>query len=67
MVATEKIISLLILMLYMNIILVTFPSYSDRQKTSGAIYAGVPTVDFGFECKIEDCIKKNRNYYTLGI
>jgi hypothetical protein len=32
----------------------TFPSYSDRQKTSGAIYAGVPTVDFGLECRTED-------------
>jgi|APAra0007618407_1042631.scaffolds.fasta_scaffold90943_1 hypothetical protein len=35
----------------------TFPSYSDRQKTSGAIYAGVPTVDFGLECRTEDCIQ----------
>lgn len=25
----------------------TFPSYSFRDKTSGAMYAGVPTVDLG--------------------
>lgn len=32
----------------------TFPSYSFRAKTSGAIYAGVPTVDLGCECKSPD-------------
>jgi len=25
----------------------TFPSYSFRDRTSGAMYAGVPTVDLG--------------------
>jgi len=25
----------------------TFPSYSFLDRTSGAMYAGVPTVDFG--------------------
>lgn len=32
----------------------TFPSYSFLSKTSGAIYAGVPTVDFGCECSTDD-------------
>jgi hypothetical protein len=27
----------------------TFPSYSFFRRTSGAMYAGVPTVDFGCE------------------
>jgi hypothetical protein len=27
----------------------TFPSYSFLRRTSGAMYAGVPTVDFGCE------------------
>jgi hypothetical protein len=30
------------------------PSYSRRESTSGAMYAGVPTVDFGFECSSDD-------------
>lgn len=30
------------------------PSYSPRERTSGAIYAGVPTVDLGIECNSED-------------
>ncbi|MFS7947695.1 hypothetical protein Hanom_Chr06g00551251 [Helianthus anomalus] len=33
----------------------TFPSYSCLSNTSGAMYAGVPTVDFGCECSTEDC------------
>ena len=33
---------------------ITFPSYSFLERTSGAIYAGVPTVDFGWECSTED-------------
>jgi hypothetical protein len=33
----------------------TFPSYSCFSSTSGAIYAGVPTVDFGCEWSTEDC------------
>lgn len=32
----------------------TFPSYSCLSNTSGAIYAGVPTVDFGCEWSTED-------------
>jgi hypothetical protein len=31
------------------------PSYCFRESTSGAIYAGVPTVDFGCESKTADC------------
>ena len=30
------------------------PSYSRRDSTSGAMYAAVPTVDFGLECSTED-------------
>lgn len=33
----------------------TLPSYSRRERTSGAMYAGVPTVDLGLECKSDDC------------
>ena len=33
----------------------TFPSYSFRWSTSGAMYAGVPTVDLGWECNKADC------------
>lgn len=33
----------------------TFPSYSFLERTSGAIYAGVPTVDLGCECNKPDC------------
>lgn len=33
----------------------TFPSYSLRDNTSGAMYAGVPTVDLGCECSKADC------------
>lgn len=33
----------------------TFPSYSFRWRTSGAMYAGVPTVDLGCECNKADC------------
>lgn len=36
----------------------TLPSYSRRDSTSGAIYAGVPTVDFGLECRSDDYYKK---------
>lgn len=38
-----------------NAVQPTFPSYSCLSNTSGAIYAGVPTVDFGCECNTEDC------------
>lgn len=34
--------------------MITLPSYSLRERTSGAMYAGVPTVDFGLECKRDD-------------
>ncbi len=34
------------------------PSYSLRERTSGAIYAGVPTVDLGLECSRDDCTNK---------
>jgi hypothetical protein len=37
----------------------TFPSYSRRESTSGAMYAGVPTVDLGFECSSDDCNHKD--------
>lgn len=33
---------------------ITLPSYLFLEKTSGAIYAGVPTVDFGWECNTDD-------------
>ena len=33
---------------------ITFPSYSLLERTSGAIYAGVPTVDLGLECSKDD-------------
>jgi len=36
----------------------TLPSYSLRERTSGAIYAGVPTVDLGLECSRDDCTNK---------
>lgn len=52
-------------MLYENN-LITFPSYSERPKTSGAIYAGVPTVDFGLECRTED-YTNFRNYFISRI
>ncbi|GAB2217145.1 hypothetical protein Droror1_Dr00000308 [Drosera rotundifolia] len=35
--------------------IITFPSYSFLDRTSGAIYAGVPTADFGWECNTVDC------------
>jgi len=37
----------------------TLPSYSFLSKTSGAIYAGVPTVEFGCDCRTDDwkCIQ----------
>jgi hypothetical protein len=42
------------------------PSYSRRESTSGAIYAGVPTVDLGLECSRDDYTKdkkiKNKKY-----
>lgn len=38
---------------------ITLPSYSLRERTSGAIYAGVPTVDLGLECSRDDCSKKS--------
>lgn len=37
----------------------TLPSYSRRESTSGAMYAGVPTVDLGFECSSDDCNQKD--------
>lgn len=37
---------------------VTLPSYSLRERTSGAIYAGVPTVDLGLECNKDDYTNK---------
>ena len=38
----------------------TLPSYSLRERTSGAMYAGVPTVDLGLECSIDDYTTKNK-------
>jgi len=42
---------------------ITFPSYSRLERTSGAIYAGVPTVDLGREWSKDDYItnKKHSN------
>lgn len=37
----------------------TLPSYSRRESTSGAMYAGVPTVDLGLECSSDDCNQVN--------
>ena len=45
----------------------TFPSYSFFDRTSGAIYAGVPTVDFGCECKTDDCVNRNRAIKNLSV
>ena len=42
----------------------TLPSYSFLSKTSGAMYAGVPTVDFGCECSTEDCKSKTIRIYV---
>ena len=39
----------------------TLPSYSFRARTSGAMYAGVPTVDFGCECNKADCNESNKH------
>ena len=38
------------------------PSYSLRERTSGAIYAGVPTVDLGLECSRDDYKRGERKY-----
>jgi hypothetical protein len=38
----------------------TFPLYLFFIKTSGAMYAGVPTVDLGCECRRDDCKKDQR-------
>jgi hypothetical protein len=43
---------------FVKIIELTLPSYSRRESTSGAMYAGVPTVDLGFECSSDDCDEK---------
>lgn len=39
----------------------TLPSYSFRDRTSGAMYAGVPTVDLGCECNRPDCNESNKH------
>jgi hypothetical protein len=39
--------------------ILTLPSYSRRESTSGAMYAGVPTVDLGLECSRDDCDKES--------
>ena len=44
----------------------TFPSYSFFAKTSGAMYAGVPTVDFGCEWSREDYIKDHLKFTNQG-
>jgi hypothetical protein len=48
---------------------ITFPSYSRLERTSGAIYAGVPTVDLGREWSKDDCItnKKHTKNYNSNI
>lgn len=40
------------------------PSYSRLERTSGAIYAGVPTVDLGLECSRDDCKQINEKEKT---
>lgn len=47
--------------------IVTFPSYSRRERTSGAMYAGVPTVDLGFEWSKEDCRDKSILWWVISI
>jgi len=37
--------------------IITLPLYSSLSITSGAMYAGVPTVDLGSEWNTEDCPK----------
>lgn len=44
----------------------TFPSYSRRERTSGAMYAGVPTVDFGLECKRDDYHSQTNKEESYG-
>lgn len=48
---------------------ITFPSYSRLERTSGAIYAGVPTVDLGREWSKDDYIanKKHSENYNSNI
>jgi len=43
----------------------TLPLYL-FMKTSGAMYAGVPTVDFGCECRRDDCKKSSENSMTVN-
>jgi hypothetical protein len=42
----------------------TFPSYSRRDSTSGAIYAGVPTADLGLECNTDDCSRHGKTIFN---
>ena len=44
----------------------TLPLYRFFIRTSGAMYAGVPTVDFGCECRRDDCKKKSENSMTVN-
>ena len=41
--------------------IITFPSYSGPDRISGAMYAGVPIVDFGLECNTDDYRKQTNN------
>lgn len=45
---------------------ITLPSYSRLERTSGAMYAGVPTVDLGLECSREDCKHKNEKGKSIS-
>ena len=46
---------------------ITFPSYSFRDKTSGAMYAGVPTVDLGLEWSNDDWkfSRKGKDWFDI--
>jgi len=45
----------------------TFPSYSRRDSTSGAIYAGVPTADLGLECNTDDCSRHGKRIFNENL
>lgn len=45
----------------------TLPSYSRLESTSGAMYAGVPTVDLGLECRREDYKLHDNNNQTSEV
>lgn len=44
----------------------TLPSYSLRERTSGAMYAGVPTVDLGLEWSSDDYTNNEAMTITIN-